>query len=253
MDQYDADLARALEESLLISYPTHQDAVGSLLDYSSPYISDPSYTPPPSPHRERSREEIEENARKVSRIETANMTIATIRGPMRDAQAKYRELKRQLAMVLEEIDAYNHEYDNCESVLNNHSAIVEHQNIELDRATMMDVYGVDVRTPVSKEEPEKTKEEEKEPEKVKEEEVILPPTLDGVGGTPVRMRFIYPNGTRAEYTTNSHQTIGTIAKYATAMYMRPLRMAGMPGVVLTPSSTLEELGFVSSVVFKFHE
>lgn len=265
---FDTEMALAIQASLAISDPL---PAGNLLNYVSPSVTPPKkgrvvivssddedeptprvYVPPRPP----TREEMEQRARTVSKIEETYQAIEQIRKPMADAKKRVKELRALLIAAKQEVVEYNRQYTEYTKVLDNRTNIMEHQNIEYARAQMMDVYGIDVT---------KSKEEEKE-----EEVEVIPtpipvsvptpipvsvpiPTLDGVEGTPVRIRLVYPNGQREDVTTNSMQTIEGITKYACAVYKKHLRMAGIPGLTLTPTSTLQELGLVSSAVFKFRE
>jgi len=91
------------------------------------------------------------------------------------------------------------------------------------------------------------------PSKEEEKKEIPVPTLDGADGEPVKLRFLYPNGTREDHITNSHQTMGVITAFASCRYLRPLRVANIPGVVFTPETTLESVGMVRAALIKFYE
>ena len=209
----------------------------------------------------RTREEIEMSARSTTRIEQARTELSTIQQPLELVRLRYQELMAELEMVKKEMEVLEETHRVCTDIIEDASAIIEHQNTEMDRATMLDVYGVDVSKPIVNvldvHVPTEPKHEaEKEPNVPEHPEVPIcafVPTLDGADGEPVKLRFVYPNGTREDHITNSHQTMGVITAFASCRYLRPLRVANIPGVVFTPETTLESVGMVRAALIKFYE
>lgn len=192
---------------------------------------------------EKSKEELEISASTLSRIEQAETKLKETRDLYIHLHDKMENLKSEYLRAKREYEELEKLREQCAQVLDDRSAILEHQNILYERALLQDKYGgsdnninnnnnniINNINNINNNIAPIRNEEENIEELFKYRENL---------GIKTRLRFFFPDGTKKVYETGSKQTLDVVAKFASKEFAKELLITGRTA---DRSMTLEEAG-----------
>lgn len=191
---------------------------------------------------DKSREKLLITANTMSRIEKAELELKETLDLYLHLHNKMEQLYNEYINVKKEYENLEEQRNQSANVFNDHSAIIEHQNILYERGLLQDKYNIDI-IPNSSEKPEEIQEEK---------DIDLLFQYNESLGVKTELRFIFPDGKKADFYTGSKQTLDIVTKFASKQYGRELIIVGLiTEKENVKNVTLEDIGLCYKAVIRF--